>query len=112
MVDAPRREQRQGDDPIVFCASFEPWLNAISAAEMVCALRKPLLAVAGRALRKVQYSAVARSAPTMSPISASDGGTTTLSRMPCHFTSFALAAESTAPTSPPISACDELEGMP
>ena len=80
---------------------------------MVCALRKPLLAVAGRALRKVQYSAVARSAPTMSPISGEvTVGTTTLSRMPCHFTSFALAAESTAPTSPPISACDELEGMP
>src|SRR6266851_5236104 len=40
--------------PIVFCASFEPWLKAISAAETVCALRKPLLAVAGRAFRNAR----------------------------------------------------------
>ena len=39
-------------------------------------------------------------------------GITTFSRMPRHFTSELVAAESTAPTRPPISAWEELDGIP
>ena len=56
---------------------------------------------------------MARSAPTTRPIRGEETvGTTTFSRIPRHLTSRALAAARTAPIRPPISAWDELEGMP
>lgn len=36
----------------------------------------------------------------------------TLETRPCHFTACDPAAASTAPMTPPISACEELDGMP
>src|SRR3954462_14352054 len=42
----------------------------------------------------------------------STAGSTTLDTRPCHFTAENPAAASVAPTTPPISACDELDGMP
>ena len=38
--------------PIVFCASCRPWPSAMPAAETVCAMRKPRLALCGLARRK------------------------------------------------------------
>src|SRR3954447_7622159 len=42
----------------------------------------------------------------------STAGSTTLDTRPCHFTAENPAAASVEPTTPPISACDELDGMP
>ncbi len=42
----------------------------------------------------------------------STAGTMTLDTRPCHFTACEPAAASIAPMTPPISACEELDGMP
>jgi hypothetical protein len=39
--------------PMVFCASFSPWLNAMKAADPSCALPKNRLTKAGRAFWKM-----------------------------------------------------------
>ena len=38
--------------PIVFCASFSPWLNAMNAADTICARPKNRETVAFRTLAK------------------------------------------------------------
>ena len=50
----PAASRARAMTPIVFWASFEPWLKAMSAADIVCARRNPTEAVCGRMRRKVQ----------------------------------------------------------
>ena len=44
--------------PIVFCASLDPWANAMYAADRTCARRKPRVARRRSARRKIQYRAI------------------------------------------------------
>ena len=87
----PQRHLERGDrtppaksasviTPIVFCASLEPWLNAITDAEASCATRKRRWIRCGCACRKIQSSATMITIPTEKPISgATKVGISTLS---------------------------------
>src|SRR3954447_10156002 len=97
--------------PMVFCASWVPWPNAIVAELTICAYRKPRCALCALVRRNDHRSASMKRYPRPNPISGdSTIGMTTLSTIPSHFTD-SLAA-SAAPTRPPISAWEEDEGSP
>ncbi len=97
--------------PMVFCASFEPWLKATNAAEPVCASRKRRFTTPGCALRKIHNSAIMIMTPTAKPISgAATVGRSTFSTMPAHLTLCTPWVAITAPAMPPIKQCDELLG--
>jgi hypothetical protein len=96
---------------MVFCASFEPWLKAITEAEKSCARRKRRFSGPGCAFRKIQSSASMIETPMPNPRSgASTVGISTLCRMPFHLTASAPAIARTAPAVPPVRQCDEREG--
>ena len=99
--------------PIVFCASLAPCVNATQVPETSWPSRKPRPADAGVARWKIQK--IASSSPNAARpaiTGAASAGITTLCRMPCHSTPFEPDWTSAAPISPPISACDELDGRP
>lgn len=83
----------------------------MAAALNVCASRKPRLTRPGLDRRKIHWIAVmTRNASANPTIGDTTIGMTTLSRMPVHLT--VLADAMAAPTSPPISACDDDDGRP
>lgn len=96
---------------MVFWASCRPCPSAMPPAEKVCAIRKPRWTRPGRTRRKPHRMAsitpYARRKPTTGE---STIGMTTFSTTPDHLT--LPADERVAPTSPPMSACDEDEGNP
>ena len=97
--------------PIVFCASFEPWLNAMTDADASCARRKRRMSRPGCARRKSQRIATISATPTAKPTSgATSVGISTFSRIPLQSTECGPLVASTAPATPPIRQCEELDG--
>ena len=99
--------------PIVFWASFEPWLNAIAAADRTWSRRKRSLIRLGFALRKTfRITSIAVNPITTPRIGESTSGSRTFSAIPPTLIAAGPTDTITAPTSPPIRAwLDEL-GMP
>src|SRR4051812_14323079 len=99
--------------PIVFCASLVPWASASRPPETTCPARNPRATGPGDRRAGTRY---ARRMPMAATGKASTGavsaGTMTLPGSPPHWTSPGPWAASVAPTIPPISACDELDGSP
>ena len=97
--------------PIVFWASCRPWPSAIAEADTDWAIRNPRLVGPGLAFLNAQriptMSRNASSPPTEGERSI---GMTTFSTTACHWT--VTEPASPAPTSPPMSACDDDDGRP
>src|SRR5580658_2897407 len=99
--------------PIVFCASFVPCARDTMHADPICPIRKPCPRAASVRLRLIRYSShvpVAATRPAM--IGDRTAGRTTFETRPCHRTAWPPEAAIVAPITPPMSACDELDGMP
>src|SRR6266576_175823 len=99
--------------PIVFWASFEPWLNAMNAAETSWRRRKRSLIRWGFArLKTFRRMTMSRNPPTTPAIGEPTSGRITLLMTPSTLIAPAPTDATTAPSSPPIRAwLDEL-GMP
>src|SRR4051794_9992493 len=99
--------------PIVFCASLVPCASETMDAEPSCPIRKPPVRVRSGTPRVSRYT---RKVPTAAMPMAiggdSSAGRMTFATRPCQWMAEVPAAASVAPTTPPISACDELDGMP
>ena len=91
--------------PIVFWASFEPWANAMNAAEPTCK-RRNRAAIGFRCdRRKIQYRATMKAKAMTKPSSGEVTiGISTLLTMPLMFSAPVPAATIVAPSRPPISA--------
>ena len=99
--------------PIDFCASFEPCENAIMHAETSCIRRERVFTSGGVTRRNAHIKNTIRKNATMNPsVGETTSGTITFSPSAFHLNAEKPACATTAPASPPISACDELEGMP
>src|SRR5687768_6834551 len=99
--------------PIVFCASFVPWVNATKPAETTWSRRKILVTIPGRRVRKIQRipSTIAAASTIPSSGDASDGRRT-FSTTPSTSTTSNPFAAIAAPSTPPINAWLELVGSP
>src|SRR6478735_628653 len=82
-------------------------------AESSCILREATRTVPGRKFRAIQVSPTIMKNATMKPkVGESTSGTSTFCTSACHLNAEMPACATTAPPNPPISACEELEGMP
>src|SRR3954452_694006 len=99
--------------PIVFCASLVPWASASSPPDISCPRRKPRVTGPGRWRPRMRYAMrIPTPATTKASTGATRAGTRTLPTRPSQSTSPGPCAASVAPTTPPMSACDELDGSP
>src|SRR4051794_39790563 len=99
--------------PIVFCASFVPGASASMPPEGIWPSLKPPLTGPGRSRPTSRYtSRIARPATAKARMGAISAGTTTLPSRPSPSIADAPSATNAAPTTPPISACEELAGRP
>src|SRR5687767_7145629 len=101
--------------PMLFCASFEPCANAIALADASCNARDPLLTDAGRILRPRMNQIVpvmTKNASTNPKYGETTSGTSTFFTRVPQLKWLQPACVTTAPARPPMSACDELDGMP
>src|SRR6185369_4259486 len=82
-------------------------------ADNNCNRRDATRTVPGRKLRAIQVRPTIMKNATMKPkVGESTSGTSTFCTSACHLNADTPACATTAPPSPPISACDELDGMP
>src|SRR5213592_324360 len=99
--------------PIVFCASFVPWVKATKPPERSWSLRKIRFTGAGARLRISQRMTVINAAAPMSPATgAASDGTSTFSFRPCQLTTAKPPVAATdEPMIPPTNAWLELDGI-
>jgi hypothetical protein len=99
--------------PIVFCASFVPCASASTPPERTCPARKPRDTGPGRCCPTSAYAIrIAVPATANASSGATIAGTATLPINPSEITACDPSAANAAPTTPPISACEELDGSP
>src|ERR1700744_6182025 len=122
--------------PIVFSASFKPCDRPMNPDDTICTFANTLLTMRGRAARPMRPprlprndSSASKNPITMKPIVKPAAGETTIGRitllsrpLPSHQCPAGIdqmiecplvpVAASAAPQSPPIKACDELDGKP
>ena len=98
--------------PAVFCASLPPWPSEYIDADISCNRRDHRSTFRGVAccaiIEKITINNEASKNPSNGEITMN--ATTLMSPLDTSDPAPALAMA--APTSPPISACDELDGMP
>src|SRR4051794_4057043 len=99
--------------PIVFCASLVPCARDIRDAEPICPIRKPGMRTRSDTPELIRSTSIVAAAAT-NPAMTGDSiaGSTTFDTTPCHWTPEAPADAIVAPTTPPINACEELDGTP
>src|SRR5690242_17551434 len=99
--------------PMVFCASLVPCASETTQAEPTCPIRKPCLRPPSVSDLVIRYSDQVPTA-AMSPAMTGErtAGMITLETSPCQFTALPPAAAIVEPITPPMSACEELDGMP
>src|SRR5262249_51545295 len=99
--------------PMDFCASFEPCEKAMAHADRSCSRRDTRCTVAGRTRRKIHRRATITKKATTKPIVGErTRGMRTFSVRAVHLKACVPACATTAPASPPTSACEELDGIP
>lgn len=82
-------------------------------AEPICPIRKPCLRAPSVRDRLIRYSSQVPAAATSAAMTGDKtAGRTTLETSPFQSTALPPAAAMVEPMTPPISACDELDGMP
>src|ERR1700749_3432181 len=98
--------------PMVFCASLVPCASETTQAEPICPIRKPCLRATLVSDLVIRYSSqVPHAATPAAMIGESTAGRTTLETSPCQSTALPPAAAIVEPITPPISACEELDGI-
>ena len=98
--------------PIVFCASFIPWLILNVAAESNCNFLNKLSALATVVYRERFKVRIIKNNPRAQPIRGERTIKTAVLTIPFQTRTFVPPFTRPAPMSPPISACDELLGRP
>ena len=98
--------------PIVFCASLPPWPSEYSPADTSCSRRNQPSMRSGDWCRKIHDTAIRVSAPSRKPSSGDSTMNASVGQMPDIIRCDAPPRPITAPTMPPISACELLDGMP
>src|SRR5262245_33168422 len=98
--------------PIVFCASLPPWPSEYRPAEISCRRRNQLSTRKGELRRQIHETDTIISEARKKPSSGETKMNATVLNTPPPISWLAPALAITAPTMPPISACDELDGMP
>jgi hypothetical protein len=97
--------------PIVFWASWSPWPSAIAAADTVWRIRNPRPTRPGLDRRKPHMMASIIRKPALN--AKSGDATIGMATFSTTVSQATVVPEATAaPTSPPISACDEDDGRP
>src|SRR5437867_2611273 len=98
--------------PMVFCASLPPWPRLYRPADTSCRRRNQLSTRSGDELRNSQATISVSREPSAKPSAGDTKMNNTVFQMPAPISAPAPVLAITAPTMPPISACDELDGMP
>ena len=111
--------------PTVFCASLEPWEKPIMPAETSCSRPKRRWTTLGRAIRRTMraVSSAMKTTPSAKPTKGEMNiGLMSLGQSPAvlppseadqsSLPHSRCVCPSTPPQSPPISAWEELDGMP
>src|ERR1700722_1276965 len=99
--------------PIVFCASLVPCASETMEADPIWPIRKPCPRAPSDMLRLIRYSSQVPLAATSAAMTGeSPAGMMTLENRSSHCTADPPAAAIVEPMTPPISACDELDGIP
>src|SRR3984957_3359024 len=99
--------------PIVFCASLVPCASETTQAEPTCPIRKPCLRAPSVSDLVIRYSSqVPQAATQAAMIGERMAGRPPWETSPCQSTALPPAAAMVEPITPPISACEELDGIP
>src|SRR6266516_4034900 len=98
--------------PIVFWASFAPWLRLKKAADSNCRRLNQRSTRDGGVHRKIQWIAIIRLSPKTRPMSGERKMKIIVLVQPPGMTAANPAFATAAPAYPPIRACDELVGRP
>ena len=98
--------------PMVFCASLEPWLNAIAAAVRICSLLNIVVTIAGLAWRKTQYMASIMTKPKVNPSRGEKASPITIFSMPEPTRTLGPPWAIPAPATPAIRLWLPLTGSP
>ena len=98
--------------PMVFCASLPPWPRLYSEAESNCKRRNHRSTLDGGVRKKSQDTATINSEPRIKPSNGEIRMNATVLSKPLATSDPVPDLATAAPTKPPISACDELDGMP
>src|SRR3984885_12538534 len=99
--------------PMVFCASLVPCASETRQADPICPILKPCPRAAWVSERVIRYSDQVPMAATRPAMTGeSTAGMTTLDARPCQSTALPPAAAIVEPITPPMSAWEELDGIP
>src|SRR4051812_7638996 len=96
--------------PMVFCASLPPWPSEYSDAEANCRMRKARSTANGVERIDSQDTIATSTSASRNPTTGDNTIAIKVLVSPLHTTADSPAFANPAPTSPPISACELLEG--
>ena len=98
--------------PMVFCASLPPWPSEYRPADTSCMRRKRRSTFEGGVRKYSHDTSSMKNEPSTKPSSGEMKMNATVFSSPSQLSDPQPDFASAAPTRPPISACDELDGMP
>src|SRR4051812_28689210 len=98
--------------PMVFCASLPPWPRLYAPADTSWSRRNQRSMRDGVARRNTLDTSTIINEPSTNPSNGETKMNSTVFHTPAPMSELAPALAITAPTMPPINACDELLGMP
>src|SRR5215471_2685772 len=98
--------------PMVFCASLPPWPRLYSAAETYCSRWNQRSIRRGVERTKIQDTATMSAIASRKPHTGETTMAAAVLRKPLATSLLVPPLAIAAPASPPISACEELDGMP
>ena len=98
--------------PMVFCASLPPWPSEYSDAETNCRMRNARSTAKGVERTDSHDTIATSTSASRNPTSGDSTMASSVLDNPLHTAAESPALAIPAPTSPPISACELLEGIP
>src|SRR3954447_9830689 len=98
--------------PMVFCASLPPWPSEYSDAEANCRMRNARSTANGVERIDSQETIATNTSASRNPTSGDSTMASSVLDSPLHSAADSPPLAIPAPTRPPISACELLEGMP
>src|ERR1700694_3153032 len=98
--------------PMVFCASWPPWPSEYSDADTNCRIRKPRSTANGVERTDAQDTIATSTSASKNPTSGDSTIASNVFDNPLQTAAESPALAIPPPTSPPIRACELLDGMP
>src|SRR5882757_1232298 len=98
--------------PMVFCASLPPWPSEYSDAETNCRMRNARSTAKGVERTDSHDTIATSTSASKNPTSGDSTMASNVLDKPLHTAAESPALAMPAPTSPPISACELLDGIP